>query len=172
MTALRAVRPNRAWEARSSSPMYASTSTIRATPAARRVVADEPRSRAGRGATSSVGPRGARGRRSGGSAGRAAGSPGGPSPDSDVEALDVGGISSPKTVMKPGISRVRKSSAVAEVFIESQKSRRNGELVVGLRDRRDREERVEDHDHAADEEQRLDDRRGSRRSSRRRTSPS
>ena len=29
MTALRAVRPNRACEARSSSPMYASTSTIR-----------------------------------------------------------------------------------------------------------------------------------------------
>ena len=31
MTALRAVRPNRAWDARSSSPMYASTSTIRPT---------------------------------------------------------------------------------------------------------------------------------------------
>ena len=35
MTALRAVRPNRACEARSSSPMYASTSTIRPTGAAR-----------------------------------------------------------------------------------------------------------------------------------------
>src|SRR4051812_41427367 len=31
MTAFRSVRPNRAWDARSSSPMYASTSTIRAT---------------------------------------------------------------------------------------------------------------------------------------------
>ena len=38
MTALRAVRPNRACDARSSSPMYASTSTIRPTrrPASRR----------------------------------------------------------------------------------------------------------------------------------------
>ena len=45
MTAFRAVRPNRACEARSSSPMYASTSTIRATRAAHRrgVVPDEVR---------------------------------------------------------------------------------------------------------------------------------
>ena len=42
MTALRAVRPNRACEARSSSPMYASTSTIRPTRRRRRraIVAD------------------------------------------------------------------------------------------------------------------------------------
>ena len=44
MTALRLVRPNRACDARSSSPMYASTSTIRPT---RRpgvaIVADQPR---------------------------------------------------------------------------------------------------------------------------------
>ena len=46
MTAFRAVGPNRACDARSSSPMYASTSTIRPDAPRRRVadrVADEPR---------------------------------------------------------------------------------------------------------------------------------
>ena len=64
MTALRAVRPNRACDARSSSPMYASTSTIRPDAggpasrrrgrAARRGAPARPRASAGRGAPRSV----------------------------------------------------------------------------------------------------------------------
>src|SRR4029078_13308160 len=64
MTAFRAVRPNRAWDAKSSSPMYASTSTIRATrsPCSRMSRAPiRPR------AASSVGPARSRRSRSGGS---------------------------------------------------------------------------------------------------------
>ena len=42
MTRFRAVSPNRAWDARSSGPMYASTSTMRPTRRPVGVVADEP----------------------------------------------------------------------------------------------------------------------------------
>src|SRR5438552_7040929 len=167
MTALRAVRPNRACEAMSSSPMYASSSTIRATrrPSASSRTRRQPRSEA---PSSSVG-RASRPSRSNGRVTAMARGPGtaiagatragvaSALPDRDVELLDVERDQEPEdrdeTRDQARPEQVSECRGVHEVE-EAPDPR---ELVLALRDRRDPEERVEDHDDAPDEEERLDD---------------
>ena len=113
MTRLRAVSPKRACEARSSRPMYASSSTIRPTRRPGGVVADEARADQRPGGVV-VGP-----------------AKEGPIDDAQpppaVEARSMlSGMNRPIRTKKPGMSVSRKSSANFEPSSAPQNSRRNG----------------------------------------------
>src|SRR6185369_10184840 len=154
MTSFRAVRPNRAWDARSSSPMYASSSTIRPTrrPSPSSWTSRHPSSAV---ATSIVGS--ARSRSGAGGRVTTATGVAGSARDEDVEPLEPDRDQQPEDRDEPGDQARPVQVGEAGCVHDVEEVADPGELVVALQDSRDHEERVEDEDDAANQEQCLHD---------------